>query len=407
MKSGPRSVLCLPGESGREFWLREPNGSWKKSDDRVNGQGCTFAIEVIGLDSVPFWAVAPQDGKVDVANVAALKWESLGASESSEGKSWMHWNAGQSDNRVLVASVGLATDAASPEWLELMPESFEMSARLYPVPDGEAAVWMELGRYVIAFMRGERLVHFSALSARELQADAAAEIRELALALEVQGLVTRISGVRLWTAADPGFANALKEALSVRVRSEIKPPPLLPKEACEIFPAEIAREHRLRAQRRQRSRLVFALAAVYVACFAAWAGWLFWREQTLNKRTAQFNQRQPEVAEVRNLQTRWQALDPAVNADAYPTELFQRVVALLPEEGICLKEFHLELDKLVVSGEASTIGHAKKFQADLTGSPGLHQYTWNFPQPQILEDNRAKFRAEGALASGGETHEGQ
>ena len=148
--------------------------------------------------------------------------------------------------------------------------------------------------------------------------------------------------------------------------------------------------------------MTITLAAVYVLSFAIWSGWLFWRGQTLAKGAAELVGLHPEIEEVRVLQARWQVLEPATNVDSYPTELFHRVASLLPDEGIQLKEFFLETDKLVVSGKASTIGHAKKFQADLTGGAGLHQYTWNFPQPTILEDNQASFRAEGTLGTGGE-----
>jgi len=61
--------------------------------------------------------------------------------------------------------------------------------------------------------------------------------------------------------------------------------------------------------------------------------------------------KQPEVEEVRNLQSRWQALEVATNADAYPAELFHRIVALLPEQGIRLKEFRLELSKISLVGK--------------------------------------------------------
>ena len=214
-KSGASAMLCLPGETGREFWRRESGSGWKKLDGDDETAGGIFAIEALALDSVPFWAVAPQDGKLDVAAVAALKWETLGADESGDGRSWTYWEAGRAENRVLVASAGLA-DLPELPWQDRRPDSFELSPRLFPVPDGKAAVWNELGRHVIAFTRGDDLLHFSVLSARSLDAGAAQEIRTLCLALEVQGFLTRPSGVRVWTTPEPGFADAVKDARGVR-----------------------------------------------------------------------------------------------------------------------------------------------------------------------------------------------
>jgi hypothetical protein len=264
-------------------------------------------------------------------------------------------------------------------------------------------LWKELGRYVIAFTRGEALLHFTPLSARRLDAAAAQEIRSLCLGLEVQGFLTRPTGLRVWTTTEPDFSEAMKDALGVRMRVEPKPDPVLPMYPSGIFPPEMARAARDRAQRRRKARLIFALAAVYVLGFAAWAGWLFWRDQDLSRQTAELERRRPQVEAVRQMQTRWQVLEPATNADTYPTELFHRVVSLLPNEGIQLKEFFMESDKLVISGKASTIGHEKKFETDIRNDPGLHQYSWNFPQPTILEDNQASFRAEGTLKPGGES----
>lgn len=404
LKTGTRTHLCLPGESGREFWRHEPGNGWRKVDAPDGAQGGIFAIEAMALDSVPFWAVAPQDGKLDVAAVAALKWETLGANDAGEGKSWTHWEAGRDENRMLVGSAGLAEVPEAP-WEGQRPEAFELSARLFPLPSGEAVVWKELGRYLIAFTRGDALLHVTPLSARRLDAAAAQEIRSLCLGLEVQGFLTRPSGIRVWTTTEPDFADAMKDALGVRVRVETKPEPVLPMYPSGIFPPEMARAARDRTQRRRKTRLVLALAGIYVLGFASWAGWLFWRGEKLASQTAELERRRPQVEAVRQMQTRWQVLEPAFNADTFPTEVFHRLVSLLPNEGIQLSEFFMESDKLVIKGKASTTGHAKKFQADLTNDPGLHQYTWIFPEPTILEDNQASFRAEGTLSTGGEVHE--
>lgn len=401
LKTGAQASLCLPGESGREFWRLEAGGGWKKMEAGDGRSGGIFAIEALALDSVPFWAVAPQDGRLDVASVAALKWETLGSGDTDDGKSWTHWEAGRSENRVLVASAGLADVSESP-WEGLRPDSFEPSPRLFPLPEGEAVIWKELGRLVIAFSRSGTLLHFSVLSARKLDAAAAQEIRALYLGLEVQGFLTRPSGIRVWTKPEPDFASAVKDALSVRAWVEAKPLPVLPEKPGGIFPPEMARAARERAQRGRRMRIISTLAAIYVLGFASWAGWLIWRGENVKKQTAELEKRRPEIESVRLMQARWQVLEPATNADSYPTELFHRVATLLPDEGIQLKEFYMESDKLVVSGKASTIGHAKKFQSDLTGDTGLKQYTWNFPQPTILEDNQASFRAEGTMGTGGE-----
>ncbi len=396
MKPRGRSSLYLPGENERELWTRASGGAWEKAKGAPVASETVYAIECLLMDSVPFWAVAPQDGKLDISGVSSLKWESLGITEASEGRSVLHWKVGQIENRVLVGSAGLVPDGPNAEWLAFMPQSFEISPRLQIIPDGEIAVWKELGRYVAAFSREKRLVHFSVLSARELSRSAAQEIGELALSLEIQGLMNKPVGVRVWTDASSEFTAALKCEIAAPVRLEPRPAPVLPEDACDIFPPEVERARRSRLQKRQRTHIALALAAAYTVFFTAWAGWLTWREHKLESNKAVLEQKRPALEELVALKSRWQALESATNADLYPVELFQRIVSLLPDEGIRLKEFQLEHDKLIVSGEASTVGHAMKFKSDLTGSDGLRGFAWIFPQPTILDDNRASFRAEGS-----------
>jgi hypothetical protein len=173
------------------------------------------------------------------------------------------------------------------------------------------------------------------------------------------------------------------------------------------MPPGIALAWHTAGKQRQQMQLFFALAACYMLFFIAWSGWLEVRELRLQSVVAEQTKHAPEIAQIHEAQAQWQALESAVNPDNYPAEIFHRIVSLLPNEGIRLKELTIELQKLVVSGEASTVGHAMKFKADLTNNEGLKNYGWNFPMPTILEDNRASFRAEGSVNTGGAEHEGQ
>jgi hypothetical protein len=270
------------------------------------------------------------------------------------------------------------------------------------------AIWKELGRLVVAFNRSDRLVYFSALSARVLDEAAALEIRDMVWSLETQEFITKLKGVRLWTACEPGFPEAMKSALQIRVIEEQKPVPVLPANGCDILPPEVERSRRDRAARKRKAQLLLALAAIYVAFFSAWAGWLWLREKKVSNEQIEIAQKRPEVEEVRKAHAHWLAMEAATNPDTYPTEVFDRLVKLLPDQGIQFKEFSLDQKKLAIGGEASSVSHAKRFQGDVLNSADLKQFTWNFPEPTVLEDGRARFRAEGAVNNtGGDAHESQ
>ena len=297
MTSNPRGCLSIPGKSGRELWRRGADGVCVKADDGAKPAGGVFIIEALALDSVPFWAVAPSDGKTDLHRVAALKREGLGINTEADGCAWTQWAVGQAENRMLIASAGLA-QTPSPEMLEMLPEAFELSPRLYPIPRDEAALWTELGRHVIAFMRGGSLVHFATLSARTLDGEAAREVRDLMVALEANGLLAKLTGLRLWAEAGEEFVRELGDELALPVRNEDQPPPRLPRVACEIVPPEIARRRRTQASRARRVRLALTAASAYLAFFLSWGGWLLLREHKLASSTAALEQLRPAAEEV-------------------------------------------------------------------------------------------------------------
>lgn len=391
--------LRLPGEDTWELWRRTNEGAWTKADRDDGTPGGLLGIEALALDSSPFWSLMIEGD--DLAGAASLRWESLGVETSGPGQNWTYWRVLEDQGKVLAGTVALDENANQTSWLKFRPDTFEISSRLLPIPSGELALWKELGRYVVAFQRGNQLLHVAVLSCRHLTSDATRELHDLALGLEIQGLLSKVKGIRIWTTAESTFVTALEEVFQTSVFLEQKPAPFIPSEKGNIIPSEIARLRQLRLQRERQLRWLAVGTFALFTFFATWCGWLLWRDRQINLATAELREQQPAVDAVRHAQMRWNALEATVDRDAYPVEVFHQVVSLLPNEGIRLKEFTVDLEKVVISGEASTTNHASKFQADLKANEPLRKYTFNAPQPTILEDNRASFRVEGILTEGG------
>jgi hypothetical protein len=407
MSKGKSQILRLPGEATRELWQREGTGTWTLVGKDDGTPGGFFGIEAIALDSAPFWGKVMPDSQGSLESTASLRWEALGVATEGEGQSWAHWTVSEEEGQTLVGTVALAADAPQAEWAEHAPATFEISAQLYPIPNSELAVWKELERYVVAFHRGDHLLHSAVLSSRELDAGAVEELRGLIMSLEVSGLLPKLKGVRVWAEAGPEFVALVKSELGLKAKLENKPAPRLPEEASGLLPPVVAQLRVERKRRAQQTQLLVLAAMVYVGFFAAWSGWLFWKDHQVNQSVVALNAKQPEVDAVREAQLRWSALEAATDPDTYPAEVFHQVVSLLPDEGIRLKEFSIDTDKLVIGGEASTVNHALKFKADLEANEALNRFAWVFPQPTIMEDNRANFRGEGLINEGGSADEGE
>lgn len=399
-------LLRLPGEEAWELWLREGKKGWRRADKDDGTKGGVFAIECLAVDSAPFWLVGGGDTETNMEATASLRWEALGQETDGDGRNWLYWRVAEEEAGVLAATMALAKEGASESWEGFDPDTFELSAALVPIPPGECALWKELGRYVMAFTRGEKLLHVAALNARTLDAQAAWEIRDVALALEVRGFLPKMKAFRVFTAADETFMGTLKEALGVRVRQQPKPVPQMPAEPSGLLPPQVARHRIDQLQRARMMRLIGLVLTAYFTFFAAWAGWLWLRDHRVERQIAALAIQEPALQSVRDAQLRWMALEQATDPNQTPVEIFHQIVSLLPPEGIQLQKFTLTADKLTVSGVASSTNHALKFTADLQENESLKRYTWSLPPANILEDNRASFVADGTL-NGGTTDEQQ
>ncbi len=401
MATKSNQLISLPGEAQRETWLCSAEGHWEFSPDDAAGNGGVLILEALSLDSAPFWARTPQEGELNLEEVTSLHWEAQGLEERIEGRSVACWNVLSEKGRVLVGTAALAREPLPDAWLSLSPLSCEISPLVYPIPAQEVAIWKELGRYVVAFQGASALVHFTTLSSRQLDAAAACEIIEMMSALSIRGMLPKLKGVRVWCEVEVDFAAGLKNWHEpLIVIEEPKPTPRLPAQASGIHPPELAEKRRLQKQSAHRLRLLLLGAAAYAAVFAMWAGSLAYRAERLSREEKTLSRLEPELAVVREAQLRWQLLEAATNPDQYPVEVFHRIASLLPEQGIRLEEFvfdTIDAKKIIVRGQASSSGEAVKFVANIKNSETLKQYPWDAPVPTILPDNRASFRAEGAL----------
>lgn len=393
--------LCFPGEEAREIWACE-DGVWQRSG---RTGGALMGVEMLAFDSAPFWCLS-QDS-VDQEAVA-LRWEALGVLGSGDASLCMHWTVLRKGLRSLVATLALTEETLFSEGWSSTAERFEPTARMLPLPENGAALWMEMGRYVAAFTRDGMLLHASVLASRVLDVDAAFELRDLCAALQAHDFMEEPAVIHVWTACESDFVPQLACLfVEASVIKEPRPTPRPPAAASGLVPLQVAVLRRQKQTRHARLLLFAAAAIMYLCFFGAWWLRLQGRDGGLQHAERELAMRQPEIEQVAQAQAQWLAMEGAINPDMYPVEIFHQIVALLPDEGIRLKEFGFEDGKIMVSGEATTVNHALEFKGKLTACSALQHYVWNFPVPAIREDNRAEFRAEGTLDSGGVSHEGQ
>jgi hypothetical protein len=401
MVSPKSQCIRLPGEEARELWHSDASGSWKRAETDDGRAGGLWGIECIGLDSAPFWSLSSKVAGASLGETAALHWEALGLIGEAWGRNWACWQVDEEQHQTLAGTAALVPGDEDTPWRACMPEAFDVSARLFEIPAQEMAVWKELGRYVTVFQRGQGVMHFSVLQSRELNADAAWEIRDLALSLEVRGFIHQLHGCRVWTQAGDAFTSTLKEALGVRVRTEAKPAPHLPKVHADLLPAEAGKLREERASRKRMAGYIALACLAYVLFFGGWTGLLYFREHRLQKESELQSRLAPEVEAVRQAKTRWYALEAATNRDLYPVEVFYQIVSMLPDDGVRLLNFSMDEEKIAMGGEVRALSYGLRFKDDLLGNQALQRYTWQFSQGTANEDGRSTFNVDGIVTGGG------
>ena len=371
------------------MWTSGEDGVWKRDE---HASGGLMGIEMMAFDSAPFWSLNHEESPDEAV---ALRWEASGLQQTDGARLRTHWMVTKREKQALVATLALVTEPES-----LAADRYEPSACLLKLPADGMAVWKELGRLVVAFTRADALLHVSALTAHELDADAAFEIRDICAALQTHGFMSHLEAVHVWTHCSADFVPQMACLFEhASVIKEPRPDPKPPAHASNLLPVQVAVK-KLAHQRKMRQMTLLAAAAlVYLCFFGAWWLSIEWREAGLEKALAQISTQQPEIEIVREAQANWAEMEPAIAPDLYPAEIFHQVVSLLPPEGIRLKEFQIDGGKLVVAGEATTVNHALGFKDKLAACVPLQRYAWNFPVPRIRdEDNRAEFRAVGTLS---------
>lgn len=396
------SIIYLPGEEGWERWKRAHDGNWQITESEVLKHKSVQAVPMLSLVSSPFSALKAQEADdALLASTVQLRWDTLGFETEGPGKHWISWIITENDPFVLMGTMALSESTFTDSILEQRDRIFEPSVGFYPLSHDSISLWKELGRFVVAFQQGGKLLHASTLSARELDASAAAEIRDLAQILAVTWPYNKWSIVCLWTEVSSEFIVAMEGTFAVPVCIEDKPAPQLPLIPSGLLPSLVAIKRQARKQQRRQLLFLFSFISLLVVGFSAWASWLGVKEKRVNQSFEQINALHPKVEEVQRAQLKWWALEQAINQDKYPIEVFRQIVSLLPPEGIRFKEFKMDSEKLIISGEASSLIHASKFQSDLKANIALQRFSLNAPQPTILDDNRANFRIEGTTKTGG------
>ena len=103
----------------------------------------------------------------------------------------------------------------------------------------------------------------------------------------------------------------------------------------------------------------------------------------------------PTTEFIRNTETRWKALAPAIDPRYYPIEVLLHLFESLPSADVQITAYDQSARQMSVSGEANSAALAYQFADKVKKHPDLQMFQFDMAAPRILPNGHAQFRLEG------------
>ena len=399
--SAKTGVILRPFSSGWQKWAGDETGVWilKQEAQELSELGpshdALIAIPVRRAFSLAVWV--PADDPDIFPDLVFTRLEMSGLAGRSRADTAFAWREiAHEGNEVLVHVVVLPAHLAPRYWHGEVT-AYAVSPDCLPLAPDTVTVWREEGGWVAAVTRADKLLHFQSLNEPQPDAAMALEVAMMLSPLEAGNMITAQPSVVIYR-PDGGEldVSAWSRPGGPGVSATAFPPPLLPSKPLDCMPLPVRDEQVRKARSARRQRLAFAAAAVYLALvllLAAQTLWLQWKARRLS---AEIDREAPAVTATREAMNHWQAMQPALEPATYPLEVLYQTARLLPKDGVRLTLFDMNLERVLIQGEASTLAAALKFADDLKKNTELgHFYDWSTETPKQLPSGSTGFQING------------
>lgn len=420
-KKGDLNIL-IPGADGWEIWNGSPTEGFQlhAATEHLLALDVTsypsgslgMAVPVRQVSAVPFRAQTDDLSLLD--DLALMQLEKNGTRPALDGGQLTdHFVYGLADEETYLTAVVMSPPSEG-QLPRKSPESFDLSARALPLPEGEIAVWRELGRWVFGIGKPGHPLYFQCLSGDRLDARAGNEIRLAMAQLQIQGMLAEMpSRVVVWTHGSATDARAeelevLSRGLDLPVDPAPRPAPSWPSPPSRLLPADVRAERLAGRAKRNRTIGVGVAAALYLGL----VGYLFFHLKSVQKEAAEAGRAAALVEADASLFTeheeKWRELQPVVEARFHPLEVLFSCYQALPntkaDRFIRLKQAVLENQFREIEGEMKVSRRIRlegladednslkipEFAKNLKDSSGLDGFRWSTP-PETRDRKSGKM----------------
>jgi hypothetical protein len=394
--SSAETTILLPAATGQEAWRTGGKASQATLLDTNRVKDPEWiAVPMRSIISLPMRFPAMSADRQKAA--AALELEGVGLHHVLENEVEVQsYDDGHKDQRAWTAVLA----GSVPQAEELGIDSrFAPSVAFKKLRPGQITLWHEQDRLAVAIpdQTGHPL-HAQALTARDTDEDAAAELRCILAALDLSGMDASVDRIVSQKRAEEppellleDFSHSLKLPVSV----ETLVPPQPPVGKWSLVPMVVTQQRKARQQR--QTMLLVSLGAVLVitAMLAAYAARLWTRERTAITESKKLENLQPTLQIIRETQERWQVLEKALLSKRYVVEMFASVADKLPAEGIRMTNFQISNGgNVTIDAEASNQALAGQLREDLNLMKCFEGMDIQVPPFGMDPAGRATFHAD-------------
>ncbi len=393
-------VICRPAASGWQKWRRDEGGAWKlavEAPDLVALKPETASLVAIPVRRAFSLAVWVPGGEPELfGDLVYTQIELHGLAGRNRESTEFAWRSvATADGETLLHAIVLPPHL-DPKYWRGDVTAYAASPACLPLAPDAVSVWKEEGGWVAAVTKGDELLHFQPLTSQAPGGAMALEVWLMLAPLEAGKMLGDATAVNIFYQGDqpPDLADWQSPG-GMQVASSPLPAPVFPSDKLQCVPLPVREVQKSKETSAWRQKIALASATVYFLLVFALAGstlFLHWRAEALRKTIARDAD---AVAEIKATTARWQSMQAALDPATYPLEILYQAARLLPKDGVRLTLFSMNLDRVVIAGEASTLPTAQKFQQDVATSPELSGFDWTKENPKPLPSGSAKFQIEG------------
>jgi Tfp pilus assembly protein PilN len=396
-----RGAFYRPAATGWEKWVEGEGGVWSAAGaapelpELSPMAGSLIAVPVRRAFSLAVWVPADDASLFDDLVFTQLELRGL-AGRGREATAFAWQEVAREGGEALLHAVVLPAHLAPRYWHGEVTE-YAVSPSCLPLLNNGVTVWREEGAWVAAVTRGEKLLHFQPLNEPEPGAAMALEISMMLAPLEAGHMTEGVASILLYHEGDasPDLAD-WRSGGGPEIKARPWPPPVRPAKGLDCLPLPVRDAQTAKAASARRQRWALAAAAVYfllVLGLAANTLRLHWQAGSLQ---AEIDRDADDVASTKEAMQRWNALNAALDPAGYPLEVLYQVARLLPEEGVRLTLFEMNLGRVLVQGEAKDFTAAQLYMDAVRKTPALSAYEWTAENPRSLPNGSARFQIDGA-----------